>query len=85
VYKDTKRFINNYYNYRRAKPRYKSPAGLLTPLPIPDRPWLNITMDFIIGLPLYKGIDAVLIVVDYLLKEQYYIAYKASDKGITSK
>jgi len=85
VYKDTKRFIDNYYNCRRAKPRYKSPTGLLTPLPIPDRPWLNIAMDFVIGLPLYEGIDAILIVVDRLLKERHYIACKASDEGITSK
>jgi len=42
-------------------------------------------MDFIIELPLYKGIDAILIVVDRLLKERYYITYKASDEGITSK
>jgi len=85
VYEDTKRFINNYYNYRRAKPRYESPIGLLTPLPILDRLWLDIVMDFITGLPLYKGIDAILIVVDRLLKERHYIACKASDKGITSK
>jgi len=85
VYKDTKRFIDNYYNYRRAKPRYESPAGLLTPLSIPDRPWLNIIIDFVIGLPLCEGIDAVLIVVDRLSKERYYIAYKASDEGTTSK
>jgi len=85
VYEDTKRFIDNYYNYRRAKPRYKSPVGLLTNLPILDRLWLNIAMDFVTGLPLYKGIDAVLIVVDRLSKERYYIAYKAGDEGITSK
>jgi len=85
VYKDTKRFIDNYYNCRRAKPRYESPVGLLTPLPIPDRLWLNITIDFVIGLPLCEGIDAVLMVVDRLLKERHYIAYKASDEGITSK
>jgi len=42
-------------------------------------------MDFVTGLPLYEGIDAVLIVVDRLLKERYYIAYKASNEGITSK
>jgi len=85
VYEDTKRFIDNYYNYRRAKPRYKSPTGLLTPLSILDRLWLDIIIDFITRLPLYEGIDAVLIVVDYLLKERYYIAYKASNEGITSK
>jgi len=36
-YEDTKRYIDNYYNYRRAKPRHEAPAGLLTSLPIPNR------------------------------------------------
>jgi len=37
-YEDTKRYIDNYYNYRRAKPRHEAPAGLLTPLLILNRP-----------------------------------------------
>jgi len=37
-YEDTKQYINNCHDYRRAKPRHEAPAGLLTPLPIPDRP-----------------------------------------------
>jgi len=85
VYEDTKRFIDNCHDCRRAKPRHESPAGLLTPLPIPDRPWLDIAMDFVTGLPLCEGMDAVLMVVDRLSKERHYIACKAGDEGTTSE
>jgi len=42
-------------------------------------------MDFVIGLLLYKNIDAILIVVDRLSKERYYIAYKARKEGTTTE
>jgi len=42
-------------------------------------------MDFVTGLPLYKNIDAILIVVDRLLKKYYYIAYKAREEGTTTE
>jgi len=85
MYKDTKRFINNYYKYRRAKPRHEVPASLLIPLLIPDRLWLDIVIDFVTGLPLYENIDAILIVVNRLSKERYYIAYKAGEEGTTTE
>jgi len=40
-------------------------------------------MDFVTGLPLYKNIDTILIVVDRLSKEYYYIAYKAGEERTT--
>jgi len=37
------------------------------------------------GLLEYKGKDAILIVVDRLLKERYYIAYKVGEEGTSAE
>jgi hypothetical protein len=37
---------------RKVKANYMKPGGLLQPLSIPDRKWDNISMDFIMGLPM---------------------------------
>ena len=42
--------------------------GELHPLPIPAGPWKSVSMDFIIGLPLVGGYDAVLVTVDCFMK-----------------
>jgi len=85
LYNDTKQFIDNCHDCRRSKPRHEAPAGLLTPLPIPDRPWLDIALDFVTGLPECEGNDAILMVVDRLSKERHYIACKAGNEGTSAE
>jgi hypothetical protein len=51
------------------KPSQQLPAGLLQPLPVPDRKFDQITMDFITDLPpTARGYDSVLTIVDRCTK-----------------
>jgi transposase InsO family protein len=57
----------------RSKAKRHAPYGLLKSLPIPTRPWDDITMDFITGLPESQGYDSVLIILDRLTKMAIYL------------
>jgi hypothetical protein len=63
----------------RAKPSRHKPYGLLKQLPIPERPWESISLDFIVELPASKSeldshtYDAILVIVDRLSKMSVFI------------
>ncbi|GJT95804.1 retrotransposable element Tf2 [Tanacetum coccineum] len=47
--------------------------SLLQPLPIPQRVWLDISIDFLDGLPMSKRKTMIMVVVDRLSKHSYFI------------
>lgn len=60
---------------QRNKPSNQQKIGLLQPLPIPDRPWQQVSMDLITQLPKSRtGKDAIVVFVDKLTKMVHYVA-----------
>jgi hypothetical protein len=67
------RFVRNCHVCRRVTaPRDRAP-GLLQPLPIPQRPWQHITMDFQSFPRDTHGYDAIFVVVDRFSKQAFSI------------
>ena len=59
---------------QRNKPTTQKQTGLLQSLPVPERRWQQVTIDFITKLPKTKrGYDAVLVAVDKLSKMVHYV------------
>jgi hypothetical protein len=62
--KDLQRICDKCITCRKAKCRTQ-PHGLYTPPPVPNEQWVDISTDFILGLPRSKqGRDSIFVVVD---------------------
>lgn len=57
----------------RNKSQRHKPYGFLKQLPIPDKPWNSISMDFIEKLPESDGFTDILVIVDRLTKQVIFI------------
>ncbi|RVW21501.1 Transposon Ty3-I Gag-Pol polyprotein [Vitis vinifera] len=54
--RDVERTCARCITYRQAKSRVL-PHGLYTPLPVPSAPWVDISMDFVLGLPRSRNVN----------------------------
>ena len=71
--KMVKEWVRNCDVCQRNKADLSAYPGLLQPLPIPEKIWQDISMDFVEALPMSQGKSALLVVVDRLSKYAHFL------------
>ena len=70
---DVEGFVKSCVVCGRAKARRHQPYGVLQQLPIPERPWHSVSMDFIEQLPISSNFTAILVIVDRFTKQALFL------------
>lgn len=72
---EIKQYVKTCSSCQRNKPSHQVPAGLLQPLPVPQQPWTDISMDLITHLTKTKdGHDCIVVFVDRFSKQLHAVA-----------
>jgi hypothetical protein len=72
--RETARYVSECDTCWKVKAHYMKPGGLLQPLSIPEWKWDDISMDFIVGLPMTAHkFDSIWVIVDRLSKSSHFI------------
>jgi hypothetical protein len=74
-------YLRNCLICLRSKPSHHSPQGLLKPMSVPQERWKDISVDFIVGLPLCEGRNAIATIVDRFTKRRHFIPCHDSIDG----
>ena len=86
---DVKQFIRNCHLCAKIKYFQACYHRVLKPLPVPERCWADISIDFVVHLPASKNLHSVkckniMVVVDCLFKEVYYeVINNLTSLGVT--
>lgn len=81
------RYIKNCHVCRKSKAPRKKYSRLLQFLSVFERPWVDINMNFVIELPSNEKDkhNAILMVVDRLIKMHHYIPCTAEEEGTSTE
>ncbi len=74
--RDVRRFVKGCVDCAISKSPRHLPAGKLLPLPIPNRPWSHLGVDFVTDLPASDGNTCILVVIDHFSKACRLISLK---------
>ena len=77
---DVEAYVRTCLVCQQDKVEQQHPAGLREPLPIAERPWESVSMDFIVALPKSEGYGSIMVVVDRFSKYATFIPAPADCK-----
>jgi hypothetical protein len=74
--RETTRYVSECDTCRKVKTDYMKSGGLLQLLSIPEWKWEDISMNFIMGLPMMaRKFDSIWVIVDRLSKSAHFILF----------
>jgi hypothetical protein len=77
--RDVERLVVRCTTCQKAKSHLNN-HDLYMPLPVPTSPWIDISMDFVLGLPrTKKGMNIIFVVVDRFSKMAHFIPCHKTD------
>ena len=77
--KDVVDYISRCMKCRRVKVEHRHLVSFIQPLPIPEKKWEVVTIDFITKLPrTARQHDSIMVVVDKLTKAAYFVLVKTT-------
>ncbi|KAK3541726.1 hypothetical protein QTP86_002119 [Hemibagrus guttatus] len=65
---DVERYVRSCSTCAQSRSSHQLPEGLLEPLPISQRPWSHISVDFLNDLPSSQGFTTVMVTIDRFSK-----------------
>ncbi len=74
--RDVRRFVQGCEECAISKSPRHLPAGKLLPLPVPNRPWSHLGVDFVTDLSVSEDITCILVIVDRFSKSCRLIPLK---------
>jgi len=72
--KDILHFVMECEVFQRNKGETINSPGALQPIPIPTWMWMEIAMEFIVGLPKVGSKSVIMVVVDHVSKYAHFCA-----------
>ena len=71
--KDVDQYVENCHSCRRSRSSQHLKFRVLRPLPVPEKPWDDMSIDFVVGVPECERFNAMWVVVDRLCKMRHFI------------
>lgn len=78
--KDVHKIVERCGTCKKAKLTSQTSQGMFMPLPVPNHPWTDLSMDFILGLPMSRSRkDSIFVVVDRFSKMAHFLPCNKTD------